>query len=786
VAAVARWARADIRARWRLLVGLGLIAGITTGLALAAFSGAHRTHSVLDRLQDRTNAADAIVFASQAGVGHPDWSALRARPEVEGLAVWALVFGQMGDDPEGLVFTPVGDDWLQRVDAPIVVEGRMFDPEADDEVVVAEGAARAEGVHVGDTIPFTPYTAEDVPGQAGPLQGTPLELRVVGVIRSPVEALFVTDGFVAGSPGILTHHPETDFFENAMVQVRGGSSGMPSLEAHTATDVAPGATILDLLGVSRRVTTTTDVESTALALLAAAIAVAGIVLAGQVLVRSAAQVERDSLVLRAMGLRRRDLAMATLLAHVPAIATALVATFAAAVLASRWLPMGFAATLEPDPGIRVDAAVLGPGLVLLALVLAGALAVTAWLVTAPSEGPSVPGSRGIAAWVRRHASPAVGIGATLALRPGRGRDRLSVRPALLGAVVGVLGVVAATSMDGALRDTLDHPERAGAAWDAFAAPGQEDAYTAHGFSTSFNEAVTGVDALSDVAQVDRQPLPVNGVTGVPAFAVRPVPGGSTRIELVTLSGRDPQPGEVVIGPETARSLDVGVGDVIHVGEPDAELEVVGTALFPSDVHAEFDEGMWLAPEDFDALVSAGEQPDRSLVVRFSRGQEDAGMAALEAAVSPFDGFGGPVELPPELNNLRQVLPLPKLLAVFLAVLALAALLHVLASTTKARAGEFAVLRALGFTRRSTRLIVNVQATAVFLIGLVLGAPLGVAAGRLAWSAVAERVPLQVSNPLAIVALALLIPVTLLLAQAVALFPARRVARLRTAEVLRTE
>jgi ABC-type lipoprotein release transport system permease subunit len=786
VAAVARWARADIAARWRLLVSLGLIAGITTGLALAAFSGAQRTHSVLDRLRERTHAADAIVFASQAGVNHPDWSALRARPEVADLAVWALVFGTLDGDPEGLIFTPVGDEWLQGMDAPVVIEGRMFDPTADDEVVVAEGAARSYGIAVGDTIPFTPYTADDVPGQDAPLHGTSVDLRVVGIVRTPVEALFVTDGFAAGSPAMLTAHPETAFAENAMVRVRGGSAGMPALEAHTATDVDPSATVLDLLGVSRRVTTTTDVESTALALLAAAIAVAGFVLAGQVLVRSAAHIERDALVLRSMGMRRRDLAAATVLAHAPAVVTALAASVAAAVVASRWLPMGFAATLEPDPGMRVDLAVIGPGLIALTAVLLAALAVTSWLVTAPGEGPSAPSNRGIAAWVRRHARPAVGIGATLALRPGRGRDRLTVRPALVGAVVGVLGVVAATTMDGALSDTLDHPERAGAAWDAYAAPGTVDAYTEKGFAPSFTDAIGQIRAVSDVAQVDRQPLPVNGVTGVPAFAVRPVPGRATGIRLVSLSGRPPRAGEVVVGPATADALGVGVGDVLRVGARDEELRVVGTALFPSDVHAEFDEGIWLAPEDYDTLVPAHDEVDRYLVVRFDAGAEGAGLTALESAVAPFQGFGGPVELPPELTNLREVLPLPKLLAVFLAVLALAALLHVLASTTRARAGEFAVLRALGLTRRSTRLIVNVQATAVFLIGLVLGAPLGVAAGRVAWSAVARRVPLQVSNPIALVALVLLVPATLLLAQLIALLPGRRVARLHPAEVLRAE
>jgi ABC-type lipoprotein release transport system permease subunit len=52
--------------------------------------------------------------------------------------------------------------------------------------------------------------------------------------------------------------------------------------------------------------------------------------------------------------------------------------------------------------------------------------------------------------------------------------------------------------------------------------------------------------------------------------------------------------------------------------------------------------------------------------------------------------------------------------------------------------------------------------------------------------VAESVPLQAVPPFAAVAVVLLVPVALALANAVALWPGRRVARLRPAQVLRSE
>jgi hypothetical protein len=86
------WAGADARRRWRSLVALGLLAGITAALAMATFAGARRTDTALARLDKVTNAPDAIIFASQVGDLDPDWARLAARPEVSQLAVWDLFF----------------------------------------------------------------------------------------------------------------------------------------------------------------------------------------------------------------------------------------------------------------------------------------------------------------------------------------------------------------------------------------------------------------------------------------------------------------------------------------------------------------------------------------------------------------------------------------------------------------------------------------------------------------------------------------------------------------------
>src|ERR1700685_3207358 len=139
VRAAAFWARRDVRRRWRSLVLLGVLIGLTAGFALASWAGARRTDTALERLRVQTNAADAVVFPSQVGVEDPNWSRLRARPEVKTVAVWDLLFGTYDHQPS-LIFGSSDGTYLGKVDKPVVVKGRMFNPQSPNEVVVDENA----------------------------------------------------------------------------------------------------------------------------------------------------------------------------------------------------------------------------------------------------------------------------------------------------------------------------------------------------------------------------------------------------------------------------------------------------------------------------------------------------------------------------------------------------------------------------------------------------------------------------------------------------------------------
>ncbi len=130
--------------------------------------------------------------------------------------------------------------------------------------------------------------------------------------------------------------------------------------------------------------------------------------------------------------------------------------------------------------------------------------------------------------------------------------------------------------------------------------------------------------------------------------------------------------------------------------------------------------------------------------------------------------------------------LPEVLAGFLGLIAVAALGSVLLSCARRRGHDFAVLRALGMTRGNVRTVLNSQGTAIGIFGLVVGIPLGLAIGRLGWSAIADRVPLSIIAPLALAAALVLIPVTLIAANLLAVWPGRVTLARLPAEDLRAE
>jgi len=253
-----------------------------------------------------------------------------------------------------------------------------------------------------------------------------------------------------------------------------------------------------------------------------------------------------------------------------------------------------------------------------------------------------------------------------------------------------------------------------------------------------------------------------------------------------------RPDEVVVTPQFQASYGKGVGDTLtlHLASP----RQIDEAYDPStggpprgpQIRARI-VGLVRGPWFLYGVASKGAVlPSPGLLTHYranimgTNGQTYAGIKGGQAFRF------GPTPRPEELQEVKDVAVLPLVLSGFLALLALGAVGHALAIAVRRRRSELAVLRALGMTRRQSRLVVTTQATVLALIGLVFGVPLGIALGRALWRVVADGTPLAYHPPLAAWALLLIGPLALVAANLLAAWPGQRAARLRTGQILRTE
>lgn len=122
----------------------------------------------------------------------------------------------------------------------------------------------------------------------------------------------------------------------------------------------------------------------------------------------------------------------------------------------------------------------------------------------------------------------------------------------------------------------------------------------------------------------------------------------------------------------------------------------------------------------------------------------------------------------------------------LALIAAGTLAHTLASSTRRRRRNLAILKTLGFTRRQLRQAVTWQATTIAGIALLIGLPAGVAGGRWAWRYLATQLGVLPEPAVPLVAIIITIPAALALANLIAAVPGQAAARTQPAAILRTE
>ncbi len=767
------------------MILLGVLAGLTGGVVIGSLQLARRTSTAYERLERASSVPDAVVLA----VGGADVAERIVQlPEVESSWITSTGVGRVGVEAVRYAGVLAGvEPPPPGLFTPIIMRGRDVDPAAADEMVISEHMAELTGFGVGDSVGFDFLTTEEFTRfdiGFGEPDGPELRMRIVGVMRVSIdEGTNAIESYSTPALAARLAEGDADVFPTTLVRLRDGLDSLPAFQRsldEMEGDLEPQAGGEEFGGIevqvpSRQrsvVAVTSRVQVAGILVFAGIAAVAGVLGVALALRRHfLATIELDLLGLAALGCSRRDVRLARLITAIPFVAVGTLVAIGVAIVLGVLEPIGSMATREPHPGWHVNVVFVVVG----ALVVPVALTLVAWIVgpDRTREAQRAPGrpSALVEQLARAGAPPTAVVGTRLALEPGRGRTAVPVRSTLAGVAVGLVGLVAVTVFAASLYRALDTPARWGWVADALLVDVNRDV----------RDRVQSDPRVDAASLVDEVLVDVEGRNAsAEAFADEKGPGA---ISWTIVDGRPPGRGEVLLGARLARELDMEVGDRASFRGDDGrevDLEVVGIGVGPNLSNQQFGAGVMVAPEDVPRVGRT--QPFVGASLRFAPGVDaDAVAAEYGTEIETFRP-----QRPPDVDNLAQLGALPELLAGFLVVVGLAVLAHLLVTTARRRRRDLDTLRAVGFVPRQARSVIAIVALITVGVGLVVGVPLGIAAGRLGWRFTAHAVYIAEDPRVPGVVLVLLVAAALLAAVLAAIWPAWRAADGPVAAGLREE
>lgn len=800
MAAVGLAFRAELRQRWRAWLAVALLIAVVGGVTLSLAAAGRRTASTYPRFVTATRGIDAVVYDS-AGFSPPP-AAVRRLPQVIASAQvaypQALISVGGRDLPSSWSLEGSTGNVLGRsLNRWKILAGRLPDPNAPGQALVSYQPGY--GIHVGSVMHLAFYA----PGQAlalfsqfGPLpvpRGGNATVRVVGIEASvgdfpgPSQTVYLTPALVrrvehgtatAVADGIRLRHRAASIaaFTRAVAHLHGGAG----LYVNSQDDAN--------LQVERSI----HLQAVAWWVLAAVAGLAGVVMIAQVVVRQVAADAAEYPALRALGMRPGELFLLGLVRMTVMALAGAAAAVGIAFALSPLTPIGEAAIAEPAPGLSFDAAVLLSGLLLIFVAVVALAAAPARLQAfrrgvpgrqAEPAGPARPSAAGL--WLARAGGSASAvIGIRHAFERRRGRDAVPVITAFLGATLGVVALTGTAVFGASLTHLLATPRLYGGIYDL-----QID--NPDGHITSILPALLRDHGIGQISGGVDATVRIRGVE-VDTLAEQSYKGPLLAPPIV--AGHAPAgPRQIILGAATLRQVGARVGErvPVTVGGRMVPFMVVGTAVFP-DFGASgglgTGAGMTFPGYLSGARCGAGSRAAGcyadGILISLTPG---AGRAATLARLETAYGNGAVLPAKPTaLVNFGQVADLPLILGLAVALFGAGTLLHFLLVSVARRRREVGTLKALGFLRRQVAAAVTWQSIAVVVVAIIVGIPLGLAAGHLGWNLAASS--FGVVDRIAIPGWELVtIAVTAVaLAAVIAAGPAIFAAGLRPAAVLRAE
>ncbi len=824
--------RATVRSSWRAALAVALIGGLLGAVALAALAGARRTASAYGRYLAATNASDAFVNIPGQVPGMPVARPITLISDLPGIAASATYLGL---DANPVVHGRVNDSFLTndltgsfngayfRQDKMTVLAGRLPRLNAIREIALSPHIASMFGVGVGGRVTYQFYRQNPVTFQSSP--GARVTFRVTGIVDIPPVLIDQSDQQDGGVLPPAASRQLLAYYQYAWVGVHleHGTAGIPGLQHHLATLATtvqrevfqaihqrlPGLSF----AISRSDVTRSQVQqairpqAVALAVFGGLATLAMLVLVGQGLAQLLSRSTGEIATARALGAGRRQAALAATLPGAGAILGAAVLAVAGAVALSPLAPVGPVRRFDPARGVQADGLVLGAGSVLLTAALFGLLAVMAGRAVRQSARPDEERPSVIA-----HAAAAAGlpasavVGSRNALEPGAGQRAVPVRATLLGSIAAVIAVVVALVFGTSLTGLVTHPARYGWNWQVLI-----QAEGGYGNFTPgvMNRLVGGQPAVAGWSSfgfsqltVDGRVIPVLGLQRQRGSVAPPTTGGQP------ISGND----QIELGTVTLHELGKKIGDTVLVGiKPYRQLlTVVGTVTLPSfgvavSDHVSLGRGAMLSQQALLRVqgLAAGrtssgqvsQAAPSAVAIDLAPGTSAGQRAALVhriTSANPDGTPGGTYELTVSraraaaIANASQMGGQPLALALGLAAAAVLSLALTVLTSVRRRRREVALLKTLGMTRRQVRALVAWQTTLTLVVALVVGTPLGIAAGRWAWQAFAGSLGVTQVTVIPMLLLAAGAAALILAANLLASVPAAVAARTAPAAALRAE
>ncbi len=245
-----------------------------------------------------------------------------------------------------------------------------------------------------------------------------------------------------------------------------------------------------------------------------------------------------------------------------------------------------------------------------------------------------------------------------------------------------------------------------------------------------------------------------------------------------LAGRAPAASdEIALGAQTMRAIHAHVGQTILVTVEQLaadlpsvrrDMRITGVAVLPAFGRGTFTPtGLGTGAVTTASLLSVLSVPAATtlcnntkatcynfFLLRYRPGTDAAAAAAtLTSAVTKAGCPPGSCTVtadqrPGDIKDYASVRDTPLVLAAVLIVFAVGTLAHVLLTGVRRRRRDLALLKTLGFARSQVLGVVAWEASALAVVALLIGLPLGILAGRWAWTyfANAAGVPAGADHP----------------------------------------